>query len=115
MYSTWGSPWFNSTLNSRLILSTIISRCNSPIPEIIVCPEASSVFTWKVGSSSANFDNAVPIFSTSAFVLGSIAIPITGSGKSIDSKTIGCFSSDNVSPVFIDLNPTAAPISPASI
>ena len=45
--------------------------------------------------------------------MGSIAIPITGSGNFIDSKIIGFAASDRVSPVFIDLNPTAAQISPA--
>ena len=82
---------------------------------MIVCPDASSVFTWKVGSSSANLAKALPNLSWSALVLGSTAIPITGSGKIIDSKTIGFFSSERVSPVLISLKPTAAPISPASI
>ena len=45
----------------------------------------------------------------------SIATPITGSGKSIDSNTIGADSSHNVSPVRISFKPTAAPISPAPI
>ncbi len=48
-------PMLASTLNSRSNLSTIISRCNSPIPEIIVCPVSSSVFVTNVGSSSASF------------------------------------------------------------
>jgi len=39
------------------------------------------------------------IFSRSALLLGSIAILITGSGKSMRSRTIGCFSSQRVSPV----------------
>ena len=35
-----------STLNSLFILSTIISKCNSPIPLIIVCPDSSSEVTY---------------------------------------------------------------------
>jgi len=53
------------------------------MPLIIVCPESSSVRTLKVGSSSARRDNATPIFSWSALVLGSIATEITVSGKVI--------------------------------
>ena len=89
-----------------------MSKCNSPIPETIVCPESSSVLTWKVGSSSANLAKAIPSLSTSAWVFGSIAIPITGSGKSIDSNTIGASIAHNVSPVLISLNPANAAISP---
>ena len=80
---------------------------------MIVCPESSSVLTVKVGSSSASFPKATPNLSKSFWVFGSIAIPITGSGKSIDSNTIGDFKSHKVSPVLISLNPTKAAISPA--
>ncbi len=38
---------------------------------------------------------------------------MTGSGKSIDSSTIGFFSSQMVSPVDTLLRPTAAAMSPA--
>ena len=113
LYATWGAPWLHSTLNSLFNLSIIISKCNSPIPEIIVCPESSSVLTVKVGSSSANLPSATPNLSKSFCVLGSTAIPITGSGKSIDSNTIGEFKSHSVSPVLISLKPTNAAISPA--
>ena len=81
----------------------------------MVWPEASSVLTWNVGSSSDSLAKDIPNLSISALVFGSTAIPITGSGKSILSKTIGAFSLDKVSPVLISLNPTPAPISPASI
>ena len=81
----------------------------------MVWPEASSVFTWNVGSSSASLANDIPSLSTSALVLGSTAIPITGSGKSMLSRIIGDFSAESVSPVLMSLNPTAAPISPASM
>ena len=91
----------------------IISRCNSPIPDIIVWPESSSVLTVNVGSSSASLPKATPNLSISFWVFGSIAIPITGSGKSIDSNTIGAFSAHSVSPVLISLNPAKAAISPA--
>jgi len=38
---------------------------------------------------------------------------MTGSGKSIDSSTTGCFSSQIVSPVVTLRSPTAAAMSPA--
>ena len=90
----------------------MISRCNSPIPEIIVWPVSSSVLTLNVGSSSASFDNAIPIFSWSFLVFGSTATEITGSGNSICSRTIGASSAQRVSPVVVSFNPTAAAISP---
>ena len=80
---------------------------------MIVCPVSSSVKVLKVGSSSANLAKANPILSWSPLVLGSTATLITGSGKFIDSRTISCFSSHNVSPVPVTLRPTAAAISPA--
>jgi len=66
-----------------------------------------------VGSSSANFAKAIPIFSWAALSFGSIAISITGSGNSIDSRIIGCSGSHKVFPVVTSFNPTAAAISPA--
>ena len=66
-----------------------------------------------VGSSSANLANATPIFSLFALSLGSIAISITGSGNSIDSRITGWSGSHNVSPVDTSFNPTPAAISPA--
>jgi hypothetical protein len=47
-------------------------------------------------------------------VFGSIASEMTGSGKSIASRMIACFSSHTVSPVETDFMPTAAAMSPAS-
>ena len=38
---------------------------------------------------------------------------MTGSGKSIDSSTMGFFSSQSVSPVITLFRPTAAAMSPA--
>ena len=102
-----------STLNSRIIRSTSTSRCSSPIPEISVWPVSSLVRTWKVGSSSASRPSAVDIFSWSAFVLGSIATLITGSGNSIVSSLIGRSGAASVSPVATCLIPTAAAMSPA--
>ena len=113
LYATCGAPTLASTLNSLFNLSTIMSRCNSPIPAIIVCPVSWFVYVLNVGSSSASFARAIPIFSWSAFVFGSIAIEITGSGNSIDSSITGCFSSQSVSPVVTFFSPTAAAISPA--
>ena len=59
------------------------------MPEIRVWPVSSSERTWKVGSSSARRASAVPSFSWSAFVFGSIETAITGSGNSIVSSLIG--------------------------
>src|SRR5699024_9045492 len=109
---TCGAPTFASTLNSRFKRSTITSRCNSPIPAINVWPVSVFVSVVNVGSSSANLPSATPILSWSAFVLGSIATEITGSGNSIDSRITGCFSSQSVSPVAVSFNPTAAAITP---
>ena len=100
-------------MNSLFNLSSIISRCNSPIPAIIVWPVSWFVYALKVGSSSANFAKAIPIFSWAALSFGSIAISITGSGNSIDSSITGLFSSHKVSPVVTFFKPTAAAISPA--
>ena len=91
----------------------MISRWSSPIPAMIVCPVSSSVLTLKVGSSSASFWRPVPSLSMSAFVLGSIAMRITGSGKSIFSSTIGWSGSVSVSPVLVSFSPTIAQMSPA--
>ncbi len=115
LYETWGRPWLASTLNSRFKRSMMISRCSSPIPEITVCPVSSSVFTVNVGSSSASLASPLESLSRSFWVLGSTAIPITGSGKSIASRMIGLFSSHSVSPVRISLKPTPAPMSPVPI
>ena len=71
------------------------------------------MFTRKVGSSVISFCMPWPSFSWSAFVFGSMASEMTGSGKTIDSSTIGCFSSQSVSPVVTLLRPTAAAMSPA--
>ena len=80
---------------------------------MIVCPDSWSVHVLNVGSSSASFAKAIPIFSPLALSFGSIAISITGSGNSIDSSIIGWSGSHNVSPVDTSFNPTAAAISPA--
>ena len=75
---------------------------------MMVWPVSSSSWTWKVGSSSASFWIAVASFSWSPFVLGSIATLMTGSGKVIDSRTIGCCGSHSVSPVVVSLRPIIA-------
>ena len=85
------------------------------MPEIRVWPVSSSVWTRKVGSSSDRRCRPAPSLSWSAFVFGSIATAITGSGKSIDSSTIGAVSIASVSPVVELLIPTPAAISPAPI
>ena len=83
------------------------------MPAMTTWPVCSSVVTRNVGSSAMSFDMPCPSFSWSALVLGSMASEITGSGKSIDSRRIGFFSSLSVSPVVTDLRPTAAAMSPA--
>ena len=93
----------------------MISRCSSPIPAMSVCPVSSSEDTRKVGSSSASRCSAPLSLSWSAFVFGSIATEMTGSGNDIDSSTIGSDSTAKVSPVVVNLRPTAAAISPAPI
>ena len=83
------------------------------MPSMMVWPVSSSVWTRKVGSSSARRCRAMPIFSWSALVLGSMATAMTGSGKVIDSSTIGWFSTVRLSPVVVFLRPMAAAMSPA--
>ena len=85
------------------------------MPAISVWPVSSSVVTRKVGSSSARRARPEPSLSWSAFDFGSTATEITGSGKVIDSSTIGALSIASVSPVVVCLRPTAAAISPAPI
>ena len=89
-----------------------MSKCNSPIPFIIVCPDSSSEVTLNDGSSLANLAKASPIFSWSAFVFGSTAISITGSGNSIGSNKIGLLSLHKVCPVIVCFSPAKATISP---
>ena len=78
------------------------------MPAMIVWPVSSSRCTWKVGSSSASFWIAVPSFSWSPLVLGSMATWMTGSGKVIDSSTTGLSMSHSVSPVVVFFRPMAA-------
>ncbi len=51
------------------------------MPEMIVWPVSSSVWTRNVGSSSDSVGRAVASFSWSALVLGSMATWMTGSGN----------------------------------
>src|SRR6476660_6098411 len=84
------------TENSRTSRSVMISRCSSPIPRMMGCPVSLSVWTLKVVSSCMSFWSAMPIFSWSAFVLGSIATAMTGSGKFIASRITGVLVADRV-------------------
>ena len=59
------------------------------MPAMMVWPVSSSVWTWKVGSSSESQPSALPSLSWSTLVLGSMATEITGSGNSMRSSTIG--------------------------
>ena len=74
-------PTLACTPNSRIMRSTIISRCSSPMPEISVCPVSGSLCTLNVGSSCESLASALPSLSWSALVLGSMATEITGAGK----------------------------------
>ncbi len=56
---------------------------------------------------------AVPSFSWSLFVFGSMATWMTGAGNVMDSSTIGLFGSASVSPVVVSLRPITATIWPA--
>ena len=80
------------------------------MPAMMVWPVSSSVWTRNVGSSSASRWMAVPSFSWSDFVLGSIACSMTGAGKSIDSSCTGLAWSDRVSPVVVSFRPITATI-----
>ena len=53
--------------------------------------------------------------SWSAFVFGSTATWMTGSGNSSASSTIGCRGSHSVSPVVVFFSPTTAMMSPAKM
>ena len=83
------------------------------MPEMTSGRSASSVRTRKVGSSAISLASASPSLSWSAFVFGSMASEMTGSGNSICSRMIGFFSSHSVSPVVVVFRPTAATMSPA--
>ncbi len=83
-------PTFASTLNSRRMRSTMMSRCNSPMPLMTVWPVSAFCSTRNVGSSSASFWIARPSFSWSAFVFGSIATSSTGSANVIDRGRPAC-------------------------
>ena len=83
------------------------------MPEMMVWPDSSSVWTRNDGSSCARRFSAMPIFSWSGLVLGSTACEITGSGKIIRSRMITSSGSDKVSPVVASFRPTAAAMSPA--
>src|SRR5947207_1481234 len=83
--------------------STMISRCSSPMPLMIVCAVSGSECTRNVGSSSESFASAMPSLSWSALVFGSIATEMTGFGKRIASRMIGCASSHSMSPVRVSL------------
>ena len=68
----------------------MISRWSSPIPLMIVWPDLLvGVRCGTTGPRAASFCRPTPSFSTSAFVFGSMAIEMTGSGKIICSRTIG--------------------------
>ena len=48
-YATCGLPTLAPTPNSRIMRSTMISRCSSPIPDRMVCPVSGSVVNLERG------------------------------------------------------------------
>src|ERR1700722_14060578 len=86
-YASRGLPTLASTLYSRIMRSTMISRCSSPVPLMMVWPESGSVCTLKVGSSCASLASAMLIFSWSALVFGSTATEIMR-GKFIEPPSV---------------------------
>mmetsp|Transcript_19542 Transcript_19542/g.29298 ORF Transcript_19542/g.29298 Transcript_19542/m.29298 type:complete len:299 (+) Transcript_19542:465-1361(+) len=112
-YATCGAPTLAFTLNSRFSLSTMISKCSSPIPSMTVWLVSSSLLKRKDGSSPASFAKASIILSESTWVSGSQATLITGSGNSIRSREIGASKEQRVSPVVVSLRPRRATMSPA--
>mmetsp|Transcript_83802 Transcript_83802/g.215751 ORF Transcript_83802/g.215751 Transcript_83802/m.215751 type:complete len:216 (+) Transcript_83802:472-1119(+) len=64
-YATCGAPTWASTLNSRFMRSTMISRCSSPMPSMTVWFVSSSRLKRKEGSSAASFCSASIILSES--------------------------------------------------
>ena len=84
------------------------------MPEMRVSPVSWSVCTLKDGSSMASLDRAKPKRSWSALLLGSMAMEMTGSGKSMDSRIMGLSGSHRLWPVMVFFSPSTAAISPAT-
>ncbi len=78
------------------------------MPAMMVCPVSSLVKVRNEGSSWASFCIDMPSLSRSAWVFGSMAMEMTGSGKVMRSSTTGDLSSQSVSPVRVSRSPTAA-------
>ncbi len=97
---------------SRRIRSTYTSRWSSPIPEMIVCPLSSSLWTRNVGSSRENRCSAfvkLGLFRDS----GTSASETTGSGTNIDVIEYETAPSVNVVPD-AHSTPNIATMSPAA-
>mmetsp|Transcript_33077 Transcript_33077/g.84832 ORF Transcript_33077/g.84832 Transcript_33077/m.84832 type:complete len:209 (-) Transcript_33077:1068-1694(-) len=112
-YDTCGAPTTHSTLNSRCMRSTMISRWSSPMPSMTVCPVSSSREKRNEGSSAERRTSASDILSCSFFEAGSTATLMTGSGNSIFSRMTEAAGSQRVSPVVVSLRPIMATMSPA--
>ena len=61
-----------------------MSRCNSPIPSMIVSLVSSSTWVRKVGSSFVKRFRALDMFICDLLSLGAIASEMTGSGTNIE-------------------------------
>ena len=82
------------------------------MPAMISWPVSSLVKHLKVGSSSAKRWRPWDILSWSAFVFGSMAMLMTGSGKVGGSRAMSKSSLQRVSPVVMLRKPTKAAMSP---
>ena len=91
----------------------MISRWSSPIPRSRVWPVIGSWLTLMVGSSRTSLARVVASLAWSALVLGSIVAAMTGSGKRMDSRTIGWLLRQSVSPVEMFFIEPMAAMSPA--
>jgi hypothetical protein len=83
------------------------------MPYITVSWVSSLRSMRRVGSSSRTRASAVESLSSSPLVLGSTAMPSSGSGIGIAGSTTGSSLAENVSPVVVWFSLATAPISPA--
>src|SRR2546422_936765 len=100
------------TPNLRARRPTMISRCRSPSPRISVCCSSPLYSCWNVGSSSCSLCSPFESFSSSPRCFTSMASVITGSGKGILRRTIGCSFVDSVSLVCVSRSFATTPLSP---
>jgi len=81
-----GASRAHGDADSRSRRSRAISRCSSPIPEMMFWPVSGSARTANVGSSPASLASACESLSESALLRGSTASAMTGFEKRIGSS-----------------------------